>query len=133
VACVIVVDANVVIAYLDSNDVHHPAALALFERESAEQLRISPLTLAEALVAPARAGRLSDVTDALEVLMLQQQAFRPESAAHLAELRARTGLKMPDCCVLLAAVEANARLASLDDAVVATATSLGIETVAVRQ
>jgi predicted nucleic acid-binding protein len=44
----------------------------------------------------------------------------------LAMLRAGTGLKMPDCCVLLAAEQAHGSLATLDDRLATAATERGL-------
>jgi hypothetical protein len=40
--------------------------------------------------------------------------FPRDTAVRLAQLRADTGLKMPDCCVLLAARDSGASIASFD-------------------
>jgi len=47
----------------------------------------------------------------------------------LARLRAATGLKMPDCCVLLAVETTTARLATFDDRLRKAATARDIDTV----
>lgn len=85
------------------------------------------LTLAEVLVAPARAGRLDDVHVSLAELGVMEQPLPHGSAVRLAVLRARTGLRMPDCCALLAAVEASAALATFDDRLAREAAAAGIE------
>ena len=53
----IVLDARVLIAYLDSDDSHHAAAEALLAEAVDDDIAANPLTLAEVLVAPARQGR----------------------------------------------------------------------------
>ena len=107
-------DASVIIAYLDSDDNHHLAAEALLVRAVDDDLGANPLTLAEVLVVPARDGRLESAQTALRALEVNELPFPPDSAVRLAQLRARTGLKMPDCCVLLAAAAAGATVASFD-------------------
>ena len=52
--------------------------------------------------------------DYLHMLEVNELPFPPDSAVRLAKLRASTGLKMPDCCVLLAAADAGATVASFD-------------------
>ena len=44
-----------------------------------------------------------------------------DTAVQLAELHANTSLKMPDCCALLAAEDAEASVASFDDRLARTA------------
>ena len=47
--------------------------------------------------------------------------FPTDTAIRLAELRAATGLRMPDCCVILTAEDAAAAVASFDERLVQTA------------
>jgi predicted nucleic acid-binding protein len=112
---VIVLDATVLIAYLDGEDNHHSRAETLLAREIDDDFAANSLTLAEVLVVPVRENRLNDVRAALQDLALQELPFPADTAAKLADLRVSTNLKMPDCCVLLAAEDAGARLASFDD------------------
>lgn len=126
----IVLDAGVLIAYLDGSDANHDSAVQLLEREVDQELRASPLSLAEVLVGPARAGRVDDAVAALRDLEIVEQPFPTDTAARLAQLRASTSLRMPDCCVLLAAQGAPARVASFDDALAKAAGGLGLDTVA---
>jgi len=62
------------------------------------------------------------VQTALRDLEVDELPFPPDTAARLAQLRASTGLKMPDCCVLLTAEAAGATIASFDDRLIQTAT-----------
>jgi len=130
VAGVIVLDASVLIAYLDDSDANHDPATALLEREIEEDFAASSLTLAEVLVGPTRAGRVPDALVALEDLEVSELPFPPEASVKLAELRVRTGLRMPDCCVLLVAHERQARVASLDVGLNGGAAKIGLEVVA---
>ena len=114
-ARVIVLDASVLIAYLDGEDGHHAPAEALLAQAIEDDLAVSSLTLAEVLVVPARDGRLGPVLAALGDLEVQELPFPADTAVRLAQLRATTGLKMPDCCVLLAAEDAGASIASFDE------------------
>lgn len=109
-----VLDASVLIAFLDGEDGHHPAA-ALRAAAVDDVLAANPLTLAEVLVVPARTGRLDDVLALLRDLEIEELAPPPDTASRLAQLRAGTGLKLPDCCVLLSADVAGASVASFDD------------------
>jgi predicted nucleic acid-binding protein len=114
VARVIVLDASVLIGYLDAEDGQHEAAESLLAREIDDDFTASSLTLAEVLVGPVRAGRLDDALSALRDLEIEERQFPADAAVRLAQLRAGTGLRMPDCCVLMAAQEAEARVATFD-------------------
>jgi predicted nucleic acid-binding protein len=92
------------------------------------ELRISPITLAEILVGPARAERLEEAHVALRTLGVRQVALRRKAPDRLARLRAETGLKLPECCVLFAAHDCSAPgIASFDDRLAAAARTLGFE------
>lgn len=122
----IVLDASVLIAHLDAADRHHEHAEALLLAATEEDLGASTLTLAEVLVAPARAGRLDAAEAALRDLGVDVVALPGDAAPRLARLRADTGLRLPDCCVLLAARQSGAALATFDDRQAAAARDLGI-------
>lgn len=109
----IVLDASVLIAYLDADDSQHAAAETLLAREI-DDLAADPLTLAEVLVVPVRDNRLDLVLSVLRDLEVEAPPFPADAAVRLAQLRATTRLKMPDCCVLLTAEDAGARVASFD-------------------
>ena len=111
----IVLDASVLIGFLDSEDNHHAAAQQLLTQAVDDDLAVNSLTLAEVLVAPVRDNRLDAVLAALHALEVQELNFPADTAVRLAQLRVTTGLKMPDCCVLLAAEEAAASVASFDE------------------
>ena len=120
-ACVIVFDASVLIAYLDGDDDLHDAAEALLEAAIEDDFGVNSLTLAEVLVVPARTGRMEAVQEVLHELELNELPFPPDTAVRLAKLRVSTGLKMPDCCVLLAAEDHHATVATFDDRLVLVA------------
>jgi predicted nucleic acid-binding protein len=123
---VIVLDASVLIAHLDERDVHHRRATRLLAGTGAEPLGASTITLAEALVAPTRAGRLEDVVAALNRLGVAELPLGDGAAPRLAQLRADVGSKLPDCCVLLAAQEHGGTVASFDSALLTAADELGL-------
>lgn len=125
----IVLDASVLIAHLDGADRHHADARALLEASDMEPLGASTVTLAETLVSPARAGRLADADAALRRLGISELALGDDAPACLAQLRADTGLKMPDCCVLLAAQEHSGAVASFDSSLLTAARKLGLKTI----
>ncbi|MEP6562090.1 MAG: PIN domain-containing protein, partial [Nakamurella sp.] len=113
----IVLDASVLIAALTPADGHHRAAHELLSPAiiDNEGLMINPVTLAEVLVLPTREGRAAEVRDLVLIeLGVIEVPFPQQAAWLLARLRA-TGVKMPDCCVLMTAMETGATLASFDD------------------
>jgi predicted nucleic acid-binding protein len=125
---VIVLDASVLIAHLDGDDQHHADAQILLDANTQESLGASPITLAETLVSPARAGRLADAETALQRLGVDELALGENAPGRLAQLRTDTRLKMPDCCVLLAAQDHGARVASFDTDLLKAARKLGLAT-----
>jgi len=124
---VIVLDASVLIAYLDGSDRHHDKATNLLEALSSEPWGVSSITLAETLVHPARAGRLQEAETALVGIDLQELVLGGGAPVRLAEMRAEIGIKMPDCCVLLAAQDNDAAVASFDAGLLAAGSKLGLK------
>ena len=124
----IVLDASVLIAHLDERDTHHERATQLLAGTGTESLGASTISLAETLVAPTRAKRLPAATAALARLGVIELSFGEEAAKRLAQLRADTGHKLPDCCVLLAAAESGAAIATFDSDLVDSARRLGLST-----
>jgi predicted nucleic acid-binding protein len=127
VAGVIVLDACVVIAHLDGNDAHHDRATRLLAGLAGQPKIMSALTRAEVLVAPARAGRRRAVEDALDRLRVDTDDLPGGAAGSLADLRAHTGLRMPDCCVVLTAERHGpAEIATFDARLARAAAARGI-------
>lgn len=109
----IVIDASVMIAFLNPRDAHSTAARTLFAAATRERLAAHRLTIAEALVGAAQANMTHAVARVLDHIGVGR-LDEPDDPVDLAELRARSGLKMPDACVLLAARRDGARLATFD-------------------
>lgn len=124
----IVVDASVLIAHLDESDASHSRAVDALLATAEAQLGCSPITLAEVLVGPARAGRLDEARGAVADLGVAEVPLGQDAAPRLAALRADTSLKMPDCCVLLAADE-GAALLTFDDRLARAAERRGLQIV----
>ncbi len=124
----IVLDASVVIALLDPHDRHHPRAADLLAEHPAEGFRMHQLTLAEVLVGAVRAGR--GVQRFNDLMSLGVVAHEPDAGDTmlLAELRATTGLRMPDCCVLAVARQEMLPLATFDDQLARAAQTPGVPT-----
>jgi predicted nucleic acid-binding protein len=125
---VIALDASVLIAFLSRTDVHHRAAAALLDEaiDSGLDLLINPVTLAEALVLPTREGRVDFAMAELIAMGVIEVPFPPHAARVVARIRVDSGLKLPDCCVLLTAMDRQATLASFDERLLAGAAALGI-------
>lgn len=109
----IVVDASVLIAYLDPNDAHHGAAVELLA-DATPPLAVHPVTAAEVLVAPVRRGIAQSVWADLVAIGVEVDRS-PIDPMQLAQLRVETGCKMPDCCVLAIAAVRHAAIATFDE------------------
>jgi len=75
---------------------------------------VHALNLAEALVGGVRAGRGAQLLRELEAAGIRVATPDQLEALRLAELRASTGLKLPDCCALDTAMSHGTRLATFD-------------------
>jgi predicted nucleic acid-binding protein len=127
---VIILDACVLIAHFDESDAFHQDAGELLQSVADEPLGASPMTLAEILVGPARAGRLDRATAALAQLQVSAVPLAEDAPVRLAVLRAGTSLKLPDCCVLLAAQQVSgAAIATFDARLGAVAREHGVTVV----
>ena len=120
-------DASVIIAHLDATDALHDRATALLLGVDSEDLGASPLSLAEVLVGPARAGRLDRAVAALDQLEVTSVNLDRDAPTRLAVLRAGSSLKLPDCCVLLAAQQVHGAIATFDEALAAAARRGGLD------
>lgn len=118
-------DASILIAHLDANDVHHERAGELLLEVVDDALGASPITLAEVLVGPARAGQLDRGTAMLHQLEVTSVGLDEDAPTRLAALRAGTSLKLPDCCVLLAAEQTHGTVATFDDRLANAASAHG--------
>lgn len=125
----IVLDASVLIAYLEGEDEHHAAADTLLRQAVDDDLGASSVTLAEILVVPLRTGCLAAARAVLEDLEVEELSFPADTALRLAHLRVDSGLKMPDCCALLAAEAEGASIASFDRRLVQAALESGVPVV----
>ncbi|MEO8888446.1 MAG: type II toxin-antitoxin system VapC family toxin [Jatrophihabitantaceae bacterium] len=124
----IVLDASVLIAQLNPDDAHHGSAVELLAEAAAETLVAHRLTLAEVLVGGARAGRAAEMLSDLRAIGVAPapQSAGEDEALRLADLRAGTGIKLPDCCVLDVALENDAELATFDRALAEVARHRGV-------
>lgn len=111
----IVLDASVLIAHLDEQDAHHDKARQQMLALAEHPFGASAITLAEVLVAPTGLGRLRTAQAALTAMEVAELPLPPNAAERLAALRSETSLKLPDCCVLLAAENVGGGVLTFDE------------------
>jgi predicted nucleic acid-binding protein len=126
---VIVLDASVLIAFLDAADAHHRAAYAVIASDAADDPVVHPLTLAEVLVAASRAGTGTRLAADLATAGIRTDLPDADQPLRLAELRASTRLRLPDCCVLDVASFHRAPLATFDKRLAGEARGRGVQVV----
>lgn len=82
---------------------------------------VHTITLAEVLVGGVRIGHGASMLDDLRAAGIVVAPHDDSEPLRLAELRADSGLKLPDGCVLDVAIHHQASLATFDDALAAAA------------
>lgn len=122
----IALDASVLIAHLNPADQHHQAATAILLAGTPGQMLVHTVTLAEVLVGGVRIGQGASMRDDLRAAGIAVAPHDDDQPLRLAELRATSGLKLPDCCVLDVALHHHASLATFDDALAAAARQRGV-------
>lgn len=121
-------DASVLIALSDAQDIHHEDAASFIRRSaSMHALLIHPLNLAEAAIRPTQEGLADHVRRIWEFLGMQVVGVDDELPWRLASLRAATGLGLPDCCVLDTAQQSASQVATFDDRLARRARELGVD------
>ncbi|MFT4305316.1 MAG: type II toxin-antitoxin system VapC family toxin [Microbacterium sp.] len=122
----IVLDANVLIALLDPDDVHHEPADRFVDAHLGQTLAASVLTLAEALVRPAMRGVAGETERRFDAFGLQVIEVPGDVAAAVARVRAESGLRMPDAVVVFTAERLGAALATTDATVARAASARAV-------
>lgn len=122
----LVVDANVLIAAMNSADAHHQAARGLLRRAMRDHLVAPSITLAEAAVGAVRAGHEEALLRAWNAIGISAFPRDDGEPLRLARIHADTSLRMPDCCVLDAAIEMHAPLATFDVKLASVAVGMGV-------
>ena len=112
----IALDASVLIAHLSPFDSHHTAATAILLDATPGSTLVHTLTMAEVLVGGVRIGRGAAMRDDLRAAGVDVAPHDVDEPLRLAELRASTGLTLPDCCALDVAIHHRADLATFDAA-----------------
>jgi len=123
---VIVLDASVLIAHLSPTDAHHAAATAILLETTPGSMLVHTVTMAEVLVGGVRVGRGAAMQDHLRAAGVNVATPDADEPLRVAELRASTGLKLPDCYVLDLTVHSHAILATFDAALAAAARHRGV-------
>ncbi|HHX86179.1 MAG TPA: type II toxin-antitoxin system VapC family toxin [Actinomycetales bacterium] len=122
----IVADASVIIAALSPSEPAHAWALALLR--DAQRVVVHPITCAEVLVGPAR--RSADLAASLDADLCDLAVDHGSVAVppyELALVRAESGLRMPDACVLATAESLDLPLATLDQRLADASRARGVE------
>ena len=122
----IVLDASALIAFLAPADALHERAMESVLTAGPDALGISPITHAEVLVGPVRAGTLERTQQALAALDVREVPLPADGALRLAGLRSRSRLPLPDCCVVLAAQQCGGAILTFDERLATVAQGLGV-------
>jgi predicted nucleic acid-binding protein len=100
----IILDASIVIAWLESTDVLHAPAERVLGELGGDDLRLPVSAYAEVLVGATRRGKEDAVKRAISDLSLTIEPMTTPIAEHAAGLRATRGsLSLPDAFVLATA------------------------------
>lgn len=125
-AATAVLDAGVVVALLDADDAHHEWSVRVLRALGPGRLKIPVLTLAEAIVHPAMAGRGESALTAVRRLEVDVIALTGADVLSLAQLRAASKLRMPEAVVLHAATHASTAIATTDRRLAGVAVAAGL-------
>jgi predicted nucleic acid-binding protein len=125
---VIVLDASAMIAVLDDRDAHHAAAVDVMTREAQQTFLSHRLTLSETLVRGVSQGRGEEAAAALAAMGIEP-IDTLDDPLELADLRHRSRLRMPDTCVLFAAIRARAQLVTFDAKLSDAAERFGVRSI----
>lgn len=123
----IVLDASVVIAHLAVADKYSQRAFEILDTD--DDLVMHPITLAETLVRPAIDGDEVKSRVRIGAIGIEQAVPPYDEPLAIARLRAKTGLRLPDCCVLATALREGALLATFDARLAKTSAELGVEVI----
>ncbi len=128
-----VLDAGVVIGWMDSTDAHHGAACEALSgsRSIGNRLALPASALAEVMVGPARQGpgSVEAATEMLAAVPVETVPIDGRVAVETAALRASTGprLRLPDAMVVATAIVLGASRLITTDRRWPFATTLGFD------
>jgi predicted nucleic acid-binding protein len=125
-ARVTALDASVLLACLDPEDPHHADGLRVLAG-GRHPFVIHEITVAECLVRATRVGAEGSVGALVAAWGEVVGSHGSDGAVRLASMRVRTGLRMPDCCVLDAAEQYKTDVASFDRRLRAAAIAVEID------
>lgn len=114
----VVLDASVVIAFLDASDTHHQAAVAALRAHRSDAVILPASAYAEILVGPLRRGgeAVSHVQQFVAELALRVEPLSAEIARRAAELRARHAfLRLANALVIATADQVDATVVLTGD------------------
>jgi predicted nucleic acid-binding protein len=114
----VVLDADVLIAFLDPTDAHHGRAVPLLRKHlsAGDELSISASVYAEILVRPLQNGTDAVVDDFLAAAAIRVMAVDRTLSRAAAQLRAaHPSLRLPDAMCLAAAIQNDAELLTFDE------------------
>jgi predicted nucleic acid-binding protein len=124
---VITLDASVLIAHFRPVDEHHVLAGRLLAEHAGGGFAVHPLNLAEVLVGGVRIVRAEEMLADLREMGVEVMAPKVDDPLELATLRAKSGLKLPDCCALQTAMTRGTPIGTFDDALASAARQEGVE------
>ena len=124
----ITLDAGILIALFNAKDAHHEAATKLLDAATRRDdlLYMNPLSQAEVLVKAAQQGSEKIYYEKIVSIGVVTLAAPTDTGVWLAQLRARTGLKLPDCAVILTAQQSGSKIATFDHRLAREARALGV-------
>lgn len=114
----VVLDASVVIAFLDPDDALHQAAVEALTEHQHDELLIPTSAYAEILVAPHRRGAeaVAEIEAFLSDFAIRLESLTPAIARAAAKLRSESrSLRLPDALVLATAEELGAEVVLTGD------------------
>jgi predicted nucleic acid-binding protein len=131
----VVLDANILIALLQPDHAHHDTVVTFLSGLDADAAgniaQVHRLTLAEVLVGyPSEAERLAIYHHLVGDVGLHVWDLRAdEEVTLLATARQRTGIKMPDACVLAVAMWPTGNVLTFDKRLMGAAAKIGVGTI----
>jgi predicted nucleic acid-binding protein len=124
-------DADVLIGALDSDDAHHVSARRLLTawRRRQDAVAISVVNLSEVLIAPsADTARLATAREAIAALGVEVHLPNKAIGIEAARLRQRHPISLPDAYCLATAKHTRSTLASFDHQILKAANDEGLDT-----
>ncbi len=125
-----ILDSSAFIAFLNLSDSHNLVSTNVIEnRRTAESLFLHEVSLAECLAysqSEQETQSIIAVATSLRIVIAESRGL--EAAFRVSQIRERTGLNLPDCYVLDAAIENSESLLTFDKRMNKSAKQLGITT-----